>query len=274
MTTTLHDESTDLIEIGGGYYWVEKVGGKKIQLSKEKIAAGGYIIIEPDEAATASAETADSTEDAEVLREQLRAAAKVIEAQKAELEANRPTVNISHYLFETIEDVKAFYPEKHLRDTAMAEIAAINKQRMREGYDPIRPKKSEMAGLIEEVMADLLADRKVNGALEEGPLLRTLKMVAPDGSLRQIPYEGQFNNIAGSLEDGYRKYTKKGFKRTQPMLCPAGGCWEVSASEDGEMVFTGYCSQDHFNRTEAGVGAAAVPGVTTRGSISGRGSED
>jgi hypothetical protein len=273
MTTTL-DESTDLIEIGGGYYWVEKVGGKKIQLSKKKIAEGGYVIIEPDEAASEAAETAATTDDAEVLREQLRAAAKVIEAQKAELEANKPTVDIRHHLFESSEDVKKFYPEKKLRDMALAEIAAINKQRMREGYDPIRPKKSEMAGLIDDVMEDLLADRKVNGAPTEGPLLRTLKMVAPDGSLRQIPYEGQFNNIAGSLEDGYRKYTKKRFKRTDPMLCPAGGCWEESAAENGEMVHTGYCSQDHFNRTEAGVGAAAVPGVTTRGSISGRGSED
>jgi hypothetical protein len=274
MTTTLHEESTDLIEIGGGYYWVEKVGGKKVQLSKKKIAAGGYIIIEPEAAASEAAETADSTEDAEVLRAQLREAAKVIEKQKAELEANKPTVNIRHHLFETIEDVKAFYPEKQLRDMALAEIASINKTRMKQGYDPIRPDKEELAELITETMEDLLADRKVNGAPEEGPLLRTLKMVAPDGSLRQIPYEGQFNNIAGSLEDGYRKYTKKGFKRTEPMLCPAGGCWEVSAEENGEMVHTGYCSVDHFGRTEAGVGAPVVPGVTTRGSISGRGSED
>jgi len=260
---TLTDTPTILIPKGGGWYWISEVGGEKVQLSKEQVAEGNYDLVEAEDAPIVS-----DTDDVELLKAKLAQAAKQIAEQKAEIEASKPTVDIRHHLFETIEDVKKFYPAKYLRDLAQAELAAINKTRMKEGFDRITYDEEEWEAALAETIESLLADRSA-GAHTEGPLLRTLKMVAPDGSLRQIPYEGQFNNIAGSLEDGYRKYTKKGFKRTDPMLCPSGDCWEESAKEKGEMVFTGYCSQDHFDRTEAGR-SEEVPGVTTSAGIAGR----
>ena len=261
--TTEAQEATVLIPKGGGWYWVGEIGGERIQLSKADLEAGNYTVI--DEADTPVNPDLD---EVELLRAELAKAARKIEEQAAEIEAAKPTVNVERWLFESIEDVKAFYPEKHLKDLAAAEFASINKARTKQGYDRITYTDAEIDAAMEDILAGLLADRKA-GAHTEGPLLRTLKMIAPDGSLRQVPYEGQFNNIAGSLEDGYRIYTKKGFKRTEPLLCPAGDCWEVAAMENGQMLFTGYCSQDHFNRTESG-GASTVPGVTTSGSISGR----
>lgn len=263
------DEPTILIPKGGGWYWIDQVGGKRVQLSQEKIAAGRYVVADIGGAEALADVTPADVDDAEVLQAIVASQKEEIAKLQAEVEAAKPTQDASAWLFETIEDVKAFYPMKHLRDLAQAELASINKVRMKEGYDRIQFTEEDFENAIDGILEGLLADRKF-GAREEGPLMRTLKMFAEDGSLRQIPYEGQINNIAGSLEDGYRKYTKKGFKRTEPMFCPAQDCWEVSAEEDGAMLFTGYCSQDHFNRTEAGAGAPEVPGVTTTGAISGR----
>lgn len=263
------DVPTLLIPKGGGWYWIDEVGGKKVQLSQEKIAAGRYIVADVGGAEALADVTPADVDDGEVLRAIVASQKDEIAKLRVEIEEAKPTRDASAWLFETIEDVKAFYPMKHLRDLAQAELAAVNKVRMKEGYDRIQFTEEDFESSIDEILEGLLADRKM-GAREEGPLMRTLKMFAPDGSLRQIPYEGQINNIAGSLEDGYRKYTKKNFKRTEPLFCPAQDCWEVAAQEEGTMLFTGYCSQDHFNRTEAGAGAPEVPGVTTTGAISGR----
>lgn len=267
------DEPTILIDKGGGWYWIDKVGGKKVQMSKAEIVKGGYVVQEMADA-IGSLESPDDIDDAEVLRGILESQKEEIAQLTREVNATKATHDVSGWLFETVDDVKAFYPMAHLRDLAQAEIASINRVRMKEGYDRVQFTDEDFEAAIDEIVVGLLADRKA-GAREEGPLMRTLKMVKLDDNgnverLVQIPYEGQINNIAGSLEDGYRKYTKKNFKRTDPMLCPSQDCWEVSAEEDGKMLFTGYCSQDHYNRTEAGAGAPEVPGVTTTGAISGR----
>jgi uncharacterized small protein (DUF1192 family) len=170
----------------------------------------------------------------------------------AEMEAMRPTKNVAAFSFKTADDVVALYGEDKIMAIVDSEIALENKKRVRDGYDRIRYSKEEKREKFDETVEALLLDRQLATPPREGWLARSLKMVKPDGSIIQIPYEGQVNNVAGSLADGYVRYEKKGFKRTDPMMCPTVDCYEDALARDGKWVFSGYCSEDHFKRTERG----------------------
>ncbi|MCH8198772.1 MAG: hypothetical protein IIA54_01725 [Chloroflexi bacterium] len=58
------------------------------------------------------------------------------------------------------------------------------------------------------------------------------------------------NNLAGSISDAKERYREKGFKMTDPDLCPSQNCYEPSILKGGNFVFKGYCSHDHLARTE------------------------
>jgi len=174
-----------------------------------------------------------------------------IAKQEKQIEELKPTKNVAPFLFDTPEDVVAFYGDKKLDEMLKATVAAENKTRTKQGYDRTVYTPEEFAEAKEALIADLLADRTRMGPPLEGFLDRTIKMIKPeDGNLVQIPLEAQINNVAGSLNDGMFRYEKKGYKRTEPMLCPAKDCWETSAIGKGKFVHSGYCSEDHYKRTE------------------------
>ena len=203
------------------------------------------------------------------LRQQLKSANKALEEKQRLLNEASPTVDISHRLFRNVEDVYEYFDEQKLRDLAESTLVGENRIRQRTGLSPLRFEDDEWEAAIEQVAEELLADRALNGAKEEGPLTRTLKMYNPkDDSIRQIPYEGQFNNVAGSLADGLIIYERKGFKRVDPFICPSMDCgFEAviitSGKEKGKWRYNGYCSEDHFNRTEKR-NLADVPGLDAR----------
>jgi hypothetical protein len=177
---------------------------------------------------------------------------KELRAAKAEAAALSPTVDIRDRLFESPEQVKKHFTVTKLRKMVQDQNAAENRIRSRQGYDKIVLDKASVDELIDQLAEQFVNDR-LNAAPEEGWLLRTIKMVnIGTGNLIQIPYEGQFNNVAGSLRDGIVLYETKGYKRTDPMLCPAGDCFNPAAEKGGKWVFSGYCSEDHYKRTEVG----------------------
>lgn len=197
------------------------------------------------------------------LKRQLKEEQKLRETQEKELAALRPTVDIAGRLFRSTDDVRRYFGDKKIAQIVDAQIAFKQKVLNRQGFDRIKYDDEQMAEFVEEVLQAFVDDR-LAGPPEEGWLTRTLKMVAPDGSLRQVIYEGQANNVAGSLADGLLIYERKGFKRTDPFLCPSQDCWEpaavaASGKGKGKWLHSGYCSQDHFTRTEHG--AQPVPGA-------------
>ena len=213
------------------------------------------------------------TDEIAELKKQLTAARTTIDDQQKHIDEASVTVDISERLFRTTSDVHKYFDDQHLRDLAEATLSDENRERRRRDLSPLTFTDEEWEAAIETQVEELLADRTLNGAREEGPLLRTLKMYNPkDKSIRQIPYEGQFNNIAGSLSDGLIRYERKGFKRVEPFICPAGDCNEEAAvvrsgKNEGTWRFSGYCSDDHFQRTELRA-VGDLPGVVNRAAVS------
>jgi hypothetical protein len=79
--------------------------------------------------------------------------------------------------------------------------------------------------------------------------------------------ENQINNMAGSLADGIIRYTRKGFKLTDPFLCPRAGCYRPAASDEfNRWRYDGYCSETHRAQVEGGE-ASPTAGLNTKDSI-------
>lgn len=199
--------------------------------------------------AEAKGEAPVDTIDVDARIQELEALVAERDAQIADLKPERP---IASFLFRTREDVIAHFGERVIDEKVADLIASENRERARKGYDRIKYGKKETEAKRNEFIDGLLADRDASQPPLEGWLDRTLKMLKPDNTLVQIPYEGQINNVAGSLADGYVRYERKGYKRTEPMLCPTKDCWKESAMQGNVFTISGYCSQDHFDRTEKG----------------------
>jgi len=186
------------------------------------------------------------------LTQNLAVALDAVEAAEAKVAEFDPYTDIEGFLMVDAADVRTRFGKEKLRDLAMLELAEINKRRWKDGLDRVQYSPAEMEEKINDIISDLLADRKREAPPDDGsPIMRTLKMVDKDGNIRQVPFEPQVNNQAGSLEDGVARYRNKGWKLPKPMLCPSQNCWEPSAvDEDGRWRFKAYCTQDHLVRTE------------------------
>ena len=204
-------------------------------------------------------------ESATALINEKDAALKVAEKL---VEEYKPTVDVSGFLMETVDDVKARFSESQIRDLAEREFAEVNRTRLKAGYSQIEFDEEAWEQAIDETIDDLLADRRRDGANPTGPLMRVMKMMKPDGILVQIPYENQINNLAGSIADAIQRYKDKGFKLVTPDLCPSQNCWELAAIENGLFIYGRYCSQDHQKRTE-GTQNEGVEGAITRAMMAG-----
>ncbi len=206
--------------------------------------------------------------DLEELKTQLREALDRAEQAEQERDEYKPTKSIEDFILNNKDDVVARFGRQKLEDLARKELAVVNRRRASQNLPPIDFGPEEMERRLQEVMEDLLNDRILNGAATSGPLPKTLKMLVPNGSLVQIPYEAQINNLAGSMEDAIARYRNKGYKLAVDdegrMLCPAQNCWNSATTEGGRNVFGGYCSADHQTRTEQNKGQPIDPAIYTR----------
>lgn len=190
---------------------------------------------------------------AELEAELKEALTRAAEAE-AEAEAFKPTRDVSSFILTDEESVVARFGEQKLRDLAQHELSSVNRRRAKENLPPIVYSDEEREAAIGRVVNDLLNDRTANGAKTSGPIMKTIKMMTPDGHLIQPPFEAQINNQAGSLEDAIAIYRRKDYKiavdEEGRTLCPSQDCWNSAIVENGEYTFGGYCSSDHQLRTE------------------------
>lgn len=193
-------------------------------------------------------------------------------AERARAEKFDPTRDVTDRIFGDTGDVSNYFSPEHIREVAEAELADLNRNRMRRGYSPVDWDEATWAKKIEETKQAMVAER--HGLVPTaGPLTRVMKLYNPKGnSLVQIPMEDQVNNHRGSLADSVERYRAKGFKlarvrcriergelvpeRDGPIVtlfCGAINCWEPAAAEaGGKFLNAGYCGPDHQRRTEAG----------------------
>lgn len=223
-----------------------------------------------DELAVKLAVTLEELEKKElanqVLEENLNETVTALEDAEDKVQEFKPTADVTMFLMASPEEVYARFGKEHLVDLANMERVKLNRERTKNGHFPLpQLEDDELDKALEAAIADLLLDRERATPPLEGPLNRVLKMVDKQGGLRQIPYEPQINNMAGSLADGYERYRLKGFKMPEPMLCAAMNCYLLAAvNEEGKYLFRSYCTADHERRTERDQQAAGVPGITNR----------
>lgn len=221
--------------------------------------------------AEARGQVATLEKENEDLSRRLADAMKVIDDQDEKIDELRPTRDVTPFLLENAEDVRARFSDQALKDLANVERIQENRERNARGDFPLpQLEGKELKAAIDRAIDMLLADRDMAQPPITGPLDRVLKMVDTSDNLRQIPYEPQINNMAGSLADGYERYRQKGFKMTDPLLCATKDCYNLAAvGADGEWLFRAYCSADHEARTERDTTQTQVPGITNRNVMKG-----
>lgn len=207
-----------------------------------------------------------------------------LEKAKIEAEQYKPFRSVEDRMFKGVGDVKRRFSKQQLKDIAGAELASMNSERLRRGFLPIDWSDEEWEAETTRAAEELVGDRRRH-IPTEGPLARTLKMVAPTkdrckvqpcyehGHLVQVRVEAQINNQAGSLGDGITRYKDKGYKLAVndegAMICAAQECNEWAAMENGKYTHRGYCTETHMKRVEGNQGEALTNAIT-RDTLGGR----
>lgn len=249
---------------------IEDVDEAQADETPESESAGETHVADQADVPVTEEMLAELKRENEALSVKLADAIRERDEFKEEADQNRPTRDTRHFQMTTPEDVFARFGKEKIYDLAQLERVKQNRERSKNGHFPLPELEGEqLERAVNATVADLLGDKERTRPPVEGPLNRVLKMVDKKGNLRQIPYEPQINNMAGSLADGYERYRQKGFKMPDPMWCATQDCSEFAlVNEAGEFAFKGYCSQDHMNRTEREKDQP-VPGVTNRNVLAG-----
>jgi len=184
-----------------------------------------------------------------------------LERQVAELKAELERVKKERDQFQPFREVPVYTtPEEaievfgidHLREIA-EEALAKEERRLRERgrrprweTDPDGYEK-EIARLIDEIASEAVerVTKWVPDDISKIIPQRTIKLVAPNGNMVQIPIEAQINNGAGSMADPIERYKRKGFKLATPVRCALRDCWTPAAVSGGKLTYAGYCSETH-----------------------------
>jgi transposase-like protein len=205
------------------------------------------------------------------LRDRLRR----LEARNKQLEDEnqvlKPTVDISAMLGDRVKWLTDNSPEgeKYWLNRAEASFKKENRQRAKDGLPVFSVK--EHPELLDELIVELKTKEAMAGAQEptEPPSRRVKLLIMRHGMpvIEQIPMESQVNNMAGSLADGIIRYTRKGFKLTDPFLCPRAGCFKPAQNDDlGRWMYDGYCTDRHRAEVE-GVNDSPTVGLQTKDTI-------
>ena len=200
----------------------------------------------------------DTTDNPTSLQD-LRVEVALLEARNAELDAEverlKPTVDISAYVTDRVQWLEDNSPEGDQFWTNRAErkFSKDNMKRAKDGLVPFNIK--EHPDMLEDLIVELkTTERSRQQGEPEEPASRKVKMlIVRNGqpTIEQIPLENQINNMKGSLADGIVRYTRKGFKLTDPFLCPRAGCYKPAGTDDaGQWLHDGYCKDSHRQEVE------------------------
>ena len=206
------------------------------------------------------------TSDASVVELQ----AQVIELQgerddlRAENEKLKPTINVLESITNRVAWLTTNTPEgdRYWLNRAEAEFKKTNQARVADNLPPFDIK--DFPEMLDDKITELKAKEAAAYAKEPSePPSRKVKLAIYRGgedaydsengvlTIEQIPLEGQINNTAGSLADGIVRYTRKGFRLTEPFLCPRAGCFRPAATDDfNRWAWDGYCTERHRNEVE------------------------
>jgi len=235
-----------------------------------KLVDTGYVPKEPaiEDTPAPIMERSDSE-----LRERLA----ILEARNKQLEDEnyelKPTRDLEGMFTDRVNWLTENTPEgeRYWLNRAEAEYKKVNKERALQGLPGFDVKQHP------EILDDLLVELKTkesmhidNSALEVAS--RKVKLyIVRNGmpTIEQIPMENQINNMAGSLADGIIRYTRKGFKLTNPFLCPRAGCFKPATSNEfNKWMYDGYCTEIHRAEVE-GEQSSPTAGLQTRDVLSG-----
>ena len=198
----------------------------------------------------------------------LRERIAVLEAENDEL---KPTRDIHGYLDDRVKWLTDNSPEgeRYWLNRAEAKFKADNIQRAKEGLPGFDIKNHP------DILDDLINELKTKEAMgrvgepDEVATRRVKLFIMRNGmpTIEQIPMENQINNMAGSLADGIVRYTRKGFKLTDPFLCPRAGCFKPAASDEMKRwQYDGYCTDKHRTEVE-GEQQSPTAGLNVRDTV-------
>ena len=208
---------------------------------------------------------------------ELRERLALLEARNKQLEEEnldlKPTRDLEGMFTDRVKWLEENSPEgeKYWVNRAEAEFKKTNKERALEGLPGFDIK--QHPELLDDLLVELKTKESIhidNSAVEVAA--RKIKLyIVRNGmpTIEQIPFENQINNTAGSLADGIIRYTQKGFKLTNPFLCPRAGCFKPAANNEFEKwMYEGYCTEVHRAEVE-GEQKSPTAGLQTRDVMSG-----
>jgi transposase-like protein len=188
-----------------------------------------------------------------------------------ENKALKPTVDIGDYVTDRVQWLTDNSPEgeKYWLNRAEAQFKKDNMRRAKDGLPVFNI--SDHPELLDDLIVELKTKEMMANAQEPTePATRRVKLlIMRNGmpTIEQIPMENQINNMAGSLADGIVRYTRKGFKLTDPFLCPRAGCFRPAQNDElGRWSYDGYCTEKHRREVE-GVEKSPTIGLQTKDTI-------
>ena len=198
-----------------------------------------------------------------------------LEAKNAELAAEnerlKPTVELGDFVGDRVKWLTDNSPEgeRYWLNRAEAQFKQDNMKRAKDGLPVFNI--SDHPELLDNLIVELKTKEAMANAKEptEAPTRRVKLLIMRDGmpTIEQIPMENQVNNMAGSLADGIIRYTRKGFKLTDPFLCPRAGCFRPAENDElGRWLYDGYCTDKHRTEVE-GKEQSPTVGLQTRDTI-------
>ena len=198
-----------------------------------------------------------------------------LEAANAELVAEnkalKPTVDIGDYITDRVKWITDNSPEgdKYWLNRAEATFKKDNMARAKDGLPIFNI--SDHPELLDNLVVELKTKEAIANAQEptEAPSRRVKLLIMRNGvpTIEQIPMEAQVNNMAGSLADGIIRYTRKGFKLTDPFLCPRAGCFRPAENDElGRWKYDGYCTDKHRREVEGNEKSPTV-GLQTKDTV-------
>ncbi len=202
------------------------------------------------------------------LRDRLAALEAENTALTEKVDELSPTKDIGGMFTDRVEWLEQYSPEggQYWVNRAEAEYMKINKERALQGLPGYDIKNHPE--ILEQHINELKTKEAmgIDNSLVE-PASRKVKLfIMRNGmpTIEQIPMENQINNMAGSLADGIIRYTRKGFKLTNPFLCPRAGCFHPAGVDEFQRwEHDGYCTERHRNEVE-GPQESPTAGLMTR----------
>ena len=211
-----------------------------------------------------------SNSDAD-LRERLVALEAANQRLVDENNALKPTVDIGDYVTDRVKWITENSPEGegYWLNRAEAAFKKENMQRAKDGLPVFNI--SDHPEILDDKIAELKAKAQsaVNREPDEPAYRRVKLLIMRNGmpTIEQIPMEAQVNNMAGSLADGIIRYTRKGFKLTDPFLCPRAGCFRPAQNDElGRWLYDGYCTDRHRTEVE-GKDKSPTVGLQTKDTV-------